>query len=279
MKRREFLKTSVAVSSLSTFAGLTTASLSAVAAEPTGGPQREYYELRTYRLKSGAKHDLLDTYLQKAAIPAWNRLGINPVGVFGQQERTGTPAATEVREPCVVTVLLPHPSLDSFAQAGARLQADTLYQQAGAEYLQIPKTNPAFERIDSWLMLAFAGMPKVELPPYAREKKPRLFEIRTYESYSELKALKKVEMFNSGEIQTMREVGLAPIFYGQALIGGNLPHLTYMLSAESNEAHQQHWGAFMKHPTWNKLKNDPQYADTVSRITNRFLVPTAFSQI
>jgi len=27
------------------------------------------------------------------------------------------------------------------------------------------------------------------------------------------------------------------------------------------------------------MKNDPQYADTVSKIVNRFLVPTAYSQI
>ena len=106
-----------------------------------------------------------------------------------------------------------------------------------------------------------------------------MFEIRTYESHSEIKALKKVEMFNSGEIETMREVGLGPIFYGQTLIGANLPHLTYMLSAEDQQAHNKHWEAFGKHPVWNKLKNDPQYADTVSKINNRFLVPTAYSQI
>ena len=101
----------------------------------------------------------------------------------------------------------------------------------------------------------------------------------TYESHSELKALKKVEMFNSGEIDVMREVGLGPIFYGQALIGPGLPHLTYMLSAEDSDAHKKHWEAFGKHPVWNKLKNDPQYADTVSKITNHFLVPTSYSQI
>ena len=106
-----------------------------------------------------------------------------------------------------------------------------------------------------------------------------MFEIRTYESYSELKALKKVEMFNSGEIETMRDVGLGPIFFGQALIGSNLPHLTYMLSAEDQAGHKTHWGAFGQHATWKKLKDDPQYADTVSKIYNRFLVPTAYSQI
>jgi NIPSNAP len=276
MKRRDFIKTSVAAS---TIAGLGPVGLSASAAEATRGGNREYYELRVYRLKSGANHDLLDTYLAKAVIPGLNRMGIKPVGAFVQQDRTDAAAPTEVRDASAVLVLIPYPSIPVFATAGARLNADPEYQSAGAEYLNSPKSNPAFDRIDSWLMLAFAGMPKVELPTYCQEKKPRMFELRTYESYSELKALKKVEMFNSGEIETMREVGLGPIFYGQALIGSNLPHLTYMLSAENQDDHKKHWGAFGAHPTWNKLKNDPQYADTVSKITNRFLVPTPYSQI
>jgi hypothetical protein len=265
----------------STLAGLGTASLTASAAQraATGPGDREYYELRAYRLKSGANPALLHGYIEKAAIPALNRLGVKPVGVFVQQERTGAPDPTEARDASTVFVLRTYPSLEVFAKATARLSADAEYQKAGAEYLNSPKTNPAFERIDSWLMLAFAGLPKLDLPTYCREKKARMFEIRTYESHSELKALKKVEMFNAGEIDTMREVGLGPIFYGQALIGGNLPHLTYMLSAENQDAHKKHWDAFKAHPTWVKLKNDPQYADTVSKIVNRFLVPTAYSQI
>ncbi len=240
---------------------------------------QEYYELRLYHLKSATNRGLLDAYLSKALIPGLNRLGSKPVGVFVQQERTGTPGSTEVNDPLSVLALIPYPTIEAVADAGARLNADKGYQGLGADYLQSPKASPAFERIDSWLMLAFAGMPKVELPAYCREQKPRMFELRTYESHSEVKALKKVEMFNSGEIQLMRDVGLGPIFYGQALIGSNLPHLTYMLSAEDQEAHKKHWDAFRVHPTWDKLKNDPQYADTVSKIANRFLVSAPYSQI
>ncbi len=277
MKRREFLKTSLTVSTL---AGVGTATLASVAAaESAGGAGREYYELRAYRLKSGANHDLLDSYLEKAAIPAWNRLGIKPVGVFVQQDRQGAPSGGEIRDPATVFVLLPHPSVESLATAGFRLNQDAEYLKAGADYLQTPKSNPAFERVDIWVLLAFAGMPKVGMPAYCRDKKSRMFEIRTYESYSETKAQKKVDMFNAGEVETMQEVGLGPIFFGQALSGPNLPHLTYMLSAEDEEAHKKHWAAFGSHPVWNKLKNDPQYADTVSKSYNRFLVPTAYSQI
>ena len=236
---------------------------------PGHGGNREYYELRAYRLAAGVGHELLDGYLEKAAIPALNRLGIKPVGVFTEKEP---------KEPAVY-MLIPYPSLESFSSAGPHMIADAEYQKAGAEYLKTDKSKPAFQRIDSWLLLAFAGMPKLELPAYSREKKPRLFELRTYESHSEAKALKKVEMFNSGEIEVMHEVGLAPIFYGQGLIGRDLPHLTYMTSGENDEVHKKHWDGFGKHPVWTKLKDDPQYADTVSKIIKRILIPTAYSQI
>jgi len=250
-------------------AGLSTAGLGLASAQSNGG-SREYYELRIYRLKAGAKTDLLDSYLESAAIPAWNRLGIKPVGAFTERDSKEAPA---------VYVLTPYPTLDSFSECISKMLIDPELQEAGAAYLQAPKDNPAFERIESWLMMAFAGMPKLEQPAYSKERKTRMFELRTYESHSELKALKKVEMFNSGEIELMREVGLGPIFYGQALIGPNLPHLTYMLSAENQEEHKKHWDAFGKSPVWKKLQADPQYADTVSKSSNHFLVPTAYSQI
>ena len=53
--------------------------------------------------------------------------------------------------------LLSHQSCQP--SAASRLSADEQYQKAGADYMNLPKDNPAYERIDSWLMLAFAGMP------------------------------------------------------------------------------------------------------------------------
>jgi len=267
MKRRELPTNSPADTTLM---GLAYASSRTAADAAAHRGKQEYYELRAYRLKSGASHELLDRYLEQAAIPAWNRLGIKPVGAFTEIEPKGNPS---------VFVLIPYASPDLFAKAAVRINSDKDYQKLGADYLQSPKASPAFERIDSWLLLAFAGMPKLEQPPYSKEKRPRIFEIRTYESHSELKAIKKVEMFNSGEIDVMHEVGLGPIFFGQALIGPNLPHLTYMLSAENQDEHKKHWAAFGSHPVWNKLKNDPQYADTVSKITNWIVAPAPYSQI
>ena len=265
MKRRDFLKSSLAASALATLAPAATS-----AAAEGKETEREYYEWRIYRLKAGSDHSLLDAYIEKAAIPALNRIGSKPIGAFTE---------IEPREGPALFVLVPHASLEVFVSSTEKLNSDAEHLKAGAEYLQTSKTNPGFVRIDSWLLHAFTGMPKIELPSYSRERKPRIFEARTYESYSETKALKKIEMFNAGEIEAMRDVGLGPIFYGQALAGSNLPHLTYMLSGETREAHKEHFGGFGKHPRWKKISTDPQYADTVSKIVSKFLQPTAYSQI
>jgi hypothetical protein len=265
MNRRHFLKTSLTVSAV----GGLGATTSALAAAGDKSPQ-ELYELRAYRLKPDSDGALLHRFLEKAAIPALNRIGCSPVGVFTETEPKDGPA---------VHVLIPHASMEAFTQSTAKINADKEYLSAGAEYLEVAKNSPAFVRIDTWLHLAFAGMPKLRQPEYSKAKTARIFELRTYESHSEAKAVKKVEMFNNGEIEIMQDVGLGPIFFGQALAGPNLPHLAYMLSAEDRDAHKKHFGAFGAHPAWKKLSADPQYKDTVSKISSRFLNPTAYSQI
>ena len=277
MNRRAFLKGSLAASAVAGVAGTAVPSLAAGMNEAA----RDYYEWRMYRLKAGADHALLDGYLEKALIPALNRLGSKPVGVFTEMPQAARANQNQPIEPLEepVFVLIPHPSINAFLQTTAKLATDAGHLKAGADYLQVAKKNPAFVRIDSWLLHAFAGMPHLEQPAYSKERKPRIFEARTYESHSEIKAQKKVDMFNAGEIEVMRDVGLGPIFFGQALIGSNLPHLIYMLSGENRDLHKQHFGAFGKDPRWKKLSADPQYADTVSKITSRFMEPTSYSQI
>jgi len=264
LHRREFLKTTLAAS---------TAALTGVAASAAGtaATAQEYFELRAYRLKPGAPHTLLDAYLEKALLPALNSRGIRAVGVFTEPE---------AKDGLAVWVLIPHPTLESVATVTAALNADPAVQAAGADYLTSPtKANPAFDRLDSWLLLAFAGMPRLVVPALARERKDRIFELRVYESHSELKALNKVAMFNAGEIELMQQLDLSPVFYGQALVGRDLPHLAYLLCSPDRATHQKNWSAFGQHPVWLKLRNDPQYADNVSKVTSRFLVPAACSQI
>src|SRR2546427_11297352 len=76
MKRREFLKSSLAAS----VAGLASV-LKTSAAEQSAKAQREFYELRLYHLRRGPKQKLFDDFYREASIPAMNRAGIWPVAV------------------------------------------------------------------------------------------------------------------------------------------------------------------------------------------------------
>ncbi len=170
--------------------------------------KQQYYELRVYSTKSEKQQKLISDYWQNAAVPAYNRMGIQPIGVFTELEDSPTNK---------IYVLVPYDSLDLFASVPAKLAADSVYQTAGAEYLAATKADPAFERIESSLHVAFEGMKKLALPPSSAEKKPWIFELRTYLSPSESKGDNKVKMFNSGEITLMQEVGMCPVFFAQTL--------------------------------------------------------------
>jgi hypothetical protein len=102
MKRRDFLKHS----SLAGGAMLAGPSAAALAQEPV----REFYELRTYEMQTGNRKAVLHDYLEKACLPAWNRLGIKPVGVF--TVLSGANALS-------LYVLVPHPELASLVARAA----------------------------------------------------------------------------------------------------------------------------------------------------------------
>jgi len=262
MKRREFLAPSLAASA---------------SGEPAGGGQgmasagahgREFYELRYYQLHRGPGVKLTHDYLRDAAIPALNRVGVKPVGVFEMLVGPQSPS---------LYVLIPHPSAESVLTAWERVRADKEYQERGAPFLNAPASNPAFVRVQSELMAAFATHPRITPPAPG----PRVFELRTYDSATKKANLTKIKMFNTGEIDIFKKVGFHPVFFSEKLIGPRWPNLTYMLASASLEDRNKHWAAFGASPEWNKLKSTPGFSDAeiVSNITNVLLRPAAFSQV
>ncbi len=234
----------------------------------------EYYELRRYRLRRGPGQALVDTYLRTAALPAWQRAGAGPIGVFSVMIGQDSPS---------FYVLLVHKTLEAFSSLPERLAADAEYEKAAAPYLNAEATAPAFARVDASLMRAFESIPKLELPFGGGDnaRRSRIFELRTYESHSEKAAKKKIEMFNRGEIAIFRRAGLTPVFFGETLIGANMPNLTYLLVYEDMAARDKQWSAFGADPEWKKLSTTPGFTDPeiVSSISNTYLRPTAYSQI
>src|ERR1017187_6144442 len=116
----------------------------------------QYYELRIYTTTSDAQRQRVNDYWQSAAIPAYNRMGIQPVGVFTEQEDSATNN---------IYVLIPCDSLEIFTAIPAKLAADAEYQKAAADYLSAPKPNPAYDRFESSLLVAFDGMKHISIPP------------------------------------------------------------------------------------------------------------------
>ena len=278
MKRRDFFKTSLAATA---FAGIH----STLTAAEGGQTKREFYELRALMLKPD-KQKLVDDYLSHAFIPAMNRLGVSPIGVFYDAPELNPPPAPKPGQllpppaptPPSLYVLVRYTSLDPISTVATRLAADTEYQKAGEAYLRVPATEPVYDRVESSLLLAFEGMPALDAP----EKKARIFQLRTYESHSEAAGKKKIEMFNkAGEIAIFRRCGLKPVFFGETLVGQRMPNLTYMLTFPDDDARKEAWNKFRSDPEWLKLKVMPEYADKniVSKIWNRVLKPAPYSQI
>lgn len=272
MKRRDFLASSLAASTVASGVPMSNAAINHAALAADDQRPREYYELRRALLRRGPQTKLLDDYLREAFLPAAKRLGIGPVGVFNTVIGPDSPA---------VYVLIVHPSLESVASLTARLVQDAEYLKAGAAFIDVPAASPGYVRVESSLMVAFEGMPKLEAPPATAEYRSRIFELRTYESHSKKANLKKIEMFNTGEIAIFRRTGLRAVFFGETLVGSKLPNLTYMLTFPNMEARDRNWATFVADPEWKKLSTTPGYTDveTVSNITNSILSPAQYSEV
>ncbi len=232
--------------------------------------KNQYYELRIYKIYDYEKQQIMENYLEQALVPALERQGIKDIGVFRRADDENDHSAY---------VLIPYDSMQTFVNLNASLAKDEKYQKAAAQYFDRPLKDPVFNRIESRLMKAFDGMKKLVAPKQTAEKKERIFELRLYQSHTEKHAAKKVEMFNKGEIDLMKEVGLGPVFFGETLIANDVPNLIYMLSASNMDEHKKHWQAFVKHPKWAKMSKLPEYKDTVSKIQKWFLKPTKFSKL
>lgn len=229
-------------------------------AQETG---KEVYEMRVYELTMGSLGRMED-YLSKALIPALNRAGVRKVGVFREIGKD---------EPAKIYVLIPHASMSTYGVSMDALAKDVAYQTASQEYRKLER--PVYFRFKTTLMRAFDGLPKMIIP----QKGERIFELRTYEGYSEDAVARKIKMFNEGEFKIFNEVKLNPVFFGEVIAGDNLPCLQYMITFRDMEERDNNWKAFSAHPDWARMSGDPQYANTVSKIIRVFLEPTAYSQI
>jgi hypothetical protein len=267
MHRRDFLNTTLGASLL--------AASSNMSAQTQGGGKGtpEFYMWRQFVLRTGTQPRRLADFLQNAAIPALNRLGHSPIGVF--EVTFGLPSPT-------VFVLTPSATLDSLMVVDSALERDEAFMKSADAYLNAPATDPVYVRQEVSVLTAFPNVPRIETPAATANKGPRLFELRTYESHNERAHRAKVRMFaEMGEVDIFRSCGLTPVFFGRTLSGSRMPNLMYMLVHENMAGREKSWDNFRSNADWKKLSSTPGYSDAeiVSNITTVFLRPTAYSQI
>ncbi len=270
MARRKFIGSTLVAGAV---AGAVTEPARGQAGKTRGKSNAEYYELRTIHLRIGAQGKLVNDFLSEVYLPALNRLGVKPVGVFNLKFGPDVPT---------LYMLTPFESLAAFEKVQEKLPGEIDKDKdkpAAQAYLGAPGATPPYVRMESQLLQAFDSIPKLEIP----EKKPRIFELRTYENPTEAGHAKKMAMFfpKLGELELFRRVGLQPVFFGRTIIGPRLPNFVYMLTFPDLAAREKNWAAFIGDPEWQKLKAMPGYGDSdiMSNITDLVLTPAGYSQI
>ena len=151
MERRDFVTSAIAMAG---------AALSGGEGRAMAQPTREYYQLRKYSLQTGTQLSLTQSYFEHALIPALNRMAITPIGAFKLDVGPETPT---------YYLLIPATSVEALVTLDTRLAEDTEFLKASTSFWAAPASAPAFARVESSLMSAFAGWPKLVAPKSEKE--------------------------------------------------------------------------------------------------------------
>jgi hypothetical protein len=229
-------------------------------------------ELRYFKLRNTTDNQRakLAEFLGKACVPAMQRAGTGPVGLF---------ASTIAPESPFLLLVAQHASLSAFDQCWQKLNMDPEIGSAASVLMQ--SVALPFQRMEVQLLRGFQGFPAIEKLPGDAQRPARIFELRTYESNDPRSLAKKIGMFENGEIGLFRTHGLLPVFFGETIVGPRMPNLIYMVAFDNLAARETNWRAFATSPEWRKMASTPGLSDgeVVSNITNMILSPVAGSMI
>ena len=266
MKRRTFLTTSAALG-MTPVMGMTAPG----SPEPSAAAGQQYFEWIRYHLPVGNRQGWVAEYYRNVAIPALNKAGVGNVGVFNVNRGPNDPT---------LHVIIPHPSLESVVTLNDRLLDDQSFVEEGGRFLKSPLSEMAFVSMEKTILKAFTQLPELVVPTQKKANRPRIFQVRTYESPSLTAAKRKIHMFNEGgEIEIFKKTGLQPVLFGETIAGDRMPSLVYILAFDDFADMDKGWSAFRDDPAWKKLSGDPFYAETVSRINDWIWTPASCSQI
>ena len=232
---------------------------------------KEFYQIKTYNLKSNAQLNVTENFLKDAYLPALKRIGIQSVGVF-------KPKTFSLDSITKLIVVIPFKSPKQFFELDQKLAKDRVYLQAGTDYINAKYNQAPYERIESVLLTAFSNHPMLTLPKLDSPRSGRVYELRSYESATEAIYNTKVDMFIGGEESKIFDrLEFNPVFYGEVVSGGKMPNLMYLTTFANQESRDAHWKAFVDSPEWKALLKMEKYKNTISHMDILFLYPTDYS--
>ena len=233
--------------------------------------QKDFFELKVYEYKNQEQEKMIDQFLAEAYIPYLKRKGIGKVGVF-------VSLANDTALVKKLFVLVPYKKLSDIPVINKAMFSDEEVLKAGKAYLDATSENPAYDRIIGSILEGFRLSPSLTMPNLKGPFANRVYELRSYESASEKKYWKKVEMFNEGgEIDLFSRLNFNAVFYAEVISGPTMPNLMYMTSFENMEDRNAHWKAFSNDPKWKELTSMKEYEKTVSKNVTLFLRPKSYS--
>ncbi|MDO4582940.1 MAG: NIPSNAP family protein [Planctomycetia bacterium] len=268
MNRRNFLTTMAIFSAVPT--------LSTVGnAEENGDSPREYIQMATFFTPDETACRKLVERLDTILIPALNQQGFAKVGVLSlRHDLHANDSQFPEKYRHAVLVVFSSPTFDKLENLHEQLHATDF----PAEPILPDLDRPLYDDQQNTLLRAFPGCPTLEVPTLSPQ---RVLQLRCYASPNANRNRSKRDMFDvRGELSLFRRCGMAPVFFGETLLGGMMaPSLHYMLSFENDDARRAGWQKFVSSDEWKKMRDEPEFHHTATRIINLFLKPSPHSQI
>ncbi len=252
----------------------------AAVASPT---RNQYIELSFYNVSGADRSSRLEAFLEKEHLPMTKRVAIGSVGYFGLREAPEPArAAAQKRgealpEPGTRFVTLM--AYDSWSDVEAKRAAQRADKQWTDVVDALIDQPPAYDRVDSWLLRTFDGIPKIEVPPSDESRTRRVFDLRIAETPNLGAQARKIEMWNKGELDVFRTCRVNPLFFGETMAGSRMPNFWFMVWFDGPEAREAAWESFAKDPNWARMRKDPRYKAATTKIADTFLQPLEFSPI
>jgi hypothetical protein len=221
--------------------------------------KQEYYRITAYHFATAEQEKVLDSYLEKALLPALHKNKFENIGIF-------KPIANDTAADKIIYVFINAKTIETLVGIDALISSDNDYKTAAKAYLDAAYNAAPFTRYETMLLRAFPLAVKMNLPVLNSAKAEHIYELRSYEAPTDALYKNKVHMFNEGdEIGLFKKLGFNAVFYADVLSGCRMPNLMYMTSFENIKERDAHWKAFGDSPEWKRLSSLPEYQHNISK--------------